>query len=321
MGSIIEMIQSVDWGKVFYQVINGKGTGISITPAVAIALLAVAVLLCFLGIKLVRVCAALAGLGSGLLLGLSVGELFLAPTQAMIAGLVLGVILGGVLAWWYRGGVFVVVLLLTVNLLNLILHPHTPVVWICCVAAGILAAVLAEFFTAPGIILLTALHGGMMAGVALGTFESFSGSYLIYVIGVLLTALGIVVQFLLEFRHKTRQGVAKADQIREKESTANEVARARGIVDDLDDNGDVEYPDDLDLEDLKDLGRLDEPDTLEELDEAEIGDMEEIEDETEDLPDEEEETGEDYEEDYEEDEPEYLNDDEILYLDDDEEDE
>lgn len=305
MGSIIEMIQSVDLGKVFYQVINGKGTGISITPAVAIALLAAAVLLCFLGIKLVRVCAALAGLGSGFLLGLSVGELFLAPTQAMIAGLVLGVMLGGVLAWWYRGGVFVVVLLLTVNLLNLILHPHTPVVWICCVAAGILAAVLAEFFTAPGIILLTALHGGMMAGLILGTFESFSGSYLIYVIGVLLTALGIVVQFLLEFRHKTRQGVAKADQIREKESTANEVARARGIVDDLD------------LEDLKDLGRLDEPDTLEELDEAEIGDMEEIEDETEDLPDEEEETGEDYEED----EPEYLNDDEILYLDDDEEDE
>lgn len=305
MGSIIEMIQSVDLGKVFYQVINGKGTGISITPAVAIALLAAAVLLCFLGIKLVRVCAALAGLGSGFLLGLSVGELFLAPTQAMIAGLVLGVILGGVLAWWYRGGVFVVVLLLTVNLLNLILHPHTPVVWICCVAAGILAAVWAEFFTAPGIILLTALHGGMMAGLILGTFESFSGSYLIYVIGVLLTALGIVVQFLLEFRHKTRQGVAKADQIREKESTANEVARARGIVDDLD------------LEDLKDLGRLDEPDTLEELDEAEIGDMEEIEDETEDLPDEEEETGEDYEED----EPEYLNDDEILYLDDDEEDE
>ena len=305
MGSIIEMIQSVDLGKVFYQVINGKGTGISITPAVAIALLAAAVLLCFLGIKLVRVCAALAGLGSGFLLGLSVGELFLAPTQAMIAGLVLGVILGGVLVWWYRGGVFVVVLLLTVNLLNLILHPHTPVVWICCVAAGILAAVLAEFFTAPGIILLTALHGGMMAGLILGTFESFSGSYLIYVIGVLLTALGIVVQFLLEFRHKTRQGVAKADQIREKESTANEVARARGVVDDLD------------LEDLKDLGRLDEPDTLEELDEAEIGDMEEIEDETEDLPDEEEETGEDYEED----EPEYLNDDEILYLDDDEEDE
>ena len=126
MGSIIEMIQAVDWGKVFYQVINGKGTGISITPAVAIVLLAAAVLLCFLGIKLVRVCAALAGLGSGLLLGLSVGELFLAPTQAMIAGLVLGVILGGVLAWWYRGGVFVVVLLLTVNLLNLILHPHTP---------------------------------------------------------------------------------------------------------------------------------------------------------------------------------------------------
>lgn len=305
MGSIIEMIQSVDLGKVFYQVINGKGTGISITPAIAIALLAVAVLLCFLGIKLVRVCAALAGLGSGFLLGLSVGELFLAPTQAMIAGLVLGVILGGVLAWWYRGGVFVVVLLLTVNLLNLILHPHTPVVWICCVAAGILAAVWAEFFTAPGIILLTALHGGMMAGLILGTFESFSGSYLIYVIGVLLTALGIVVQFLLEFRHKTRQGVAKADQIREKESTANEVARARGVVDDLD------------LEDLKDLGRLDEPDTLEELDEAEIGDMEEIEDETEDLPDEEEETGEDYEED----ELEYLNDDEILYLDDDEEDE
>lgn len=305
MGSIIEMIQSVDLEKVFYQVINGKGTGISITPTVAIALLAAAVLLCFLGIKLVRVCAALVGLGSGFLLGLSVGELFLAPTQAMIAGLVLGVVLGGVLAWWYRGGVFVVVLLLTVNLLNLILHPHTPVVWICCVAAGILAAVLAEFFTAPGIILLTALHGGMMAGLILGTFESFSGSYLIYVIGVLLTALGIVVQFLLEFRHKTRQGVAKADQIREKESTANEVARARGIVDDLD------------LEDLKDLGRLDEPDTLEELDEAEIGDMEEIEDETEDLPDEEEETGEDYEED----EPEYLNDDEILYLDDDEEDE
>ena len=305
MGSIIEMIQSVDLGKVFYQVINGKGTGISITPTVAIALLATAVLLCFLGIKLVRVCAALVGLGSGFLLGLSVGELFLAPTQAMIAGLVLGVVLGGVLAWWYRGGVFVVVLLLTVNLLNLILHPHTPVVWICCVAAGILAAVLAEFFTAPGIILLTALHGGMMAGLILGTFESFSGSYLIYVIGVLLTALGIIVQFLLEFRHKTRQGVAKADQIREKESTANEVARARGIVDDLD------------LEDLKDLGRLDEPDTLEELDEAEIGDMEEIEDETEDLPDEEEETGEDYEED----ELEYLNDDEILYLDDDEEDE
>ncbi len=334
MGSIIEKVQSVDLGKIFYQVINGKGTGISITPAVAVALLAAAVILCFLGVKLVRVCAALAGLGIGFLLGISAGELFLAPAQAMIAGLVLGAVLGVLLAWWYRGGVFLVVFLLTVNILNLILHPHTPVVWICCAAAGILAAVLAEFFVAPVIILLTALHGGMVAGVALGTFESFSGSYLIYVIGILLTALGIVVQFLLEFRHKTRQGVAKADRIREKESTANEVARARGIVDgldDLDDSDDTEYPDDADdLDDLKDLGRLDEPDTLEELDEAEIGDMEEIEDDIETAPDEEEETGEDYEEDEleyldddedEDGELEYLDDDEILYLDDDEEDE
>jgi hypothetical protein len=236
---------------------SGNLLDFSLHMAAAIALIAAGVVMCFFGIRLVRVLAALAGLGCGFMLGVLAGSLFLPAGQALIAGLVLGVILGALLCWWYRGGVFLLSLLLTACVMYKLLRPTSLILLICCAVVGVLLAILAEFFTAPVMIFLTALWGGMSAGMALLTFRLFDGGILGYIPGILLTAFGIVVQFLLEFRHKTRQGVARAGQIRERESTENEVEQARYLVehlDELEDFEDLDEEEELDFE--EDLSRL-----------------------------------------------------------------
>ena len=239
MNRLVEQVQSLNIEGVLARLQSGNILDFSLHVAGAVILIVAGVALCFFGVRIVRVLAALAGLGCGFLLGGTVGSLFSSAVQAMIAGLVLGVILGALLCWWYRGGVFLLSFLLTACIMYKLLRPTSLIPLICCAVVGLLLAILAEFFTAPVIILLTALWGGMSAGMAFLTFRIFDGGILGYIPGILLTAFGIVLQFLLEFRHKTKQGIATAGEIRRQESTENEVEQARYIVEHLDELDDL----------------------------------------------------------------------------------
>ena len=194
---------------------------------------------------------------------------------------------------------------------------------------SLILAIVAEFFSAPVVILLSSIYGGILAGVSVGALVP-NFSLISYIAGVVATVLGIVVQFMLESRKKVKQNVAKAKRIRDAESTENEVDRARYIIDHLDEVEDeVEYDEDdeyLDDDEYDDDEYLDE-DEYEDDNIEYIEDEEEYEDEDAEYLDEEEYEDEDAEylddEEYEDEDAEYLDDEEydeedVEYLDEDE---
>ena len=303
----------------------------------AIVILAVAVLTCFFGWKLIRVWGALSGFEIGAAIGAIAGSVIFGINEkavfAAMAGAVIGLILFAV---WKRGAVFVVTLIFGLNsVLGVVGSKQLLVTGIVAVVSLILA-IVAEFFSAPVVILLSSIYGGILTGVSVGALVP-SFSLISYIAGVVATVLGIVVQFMLESRKKVKQNVAKAKRIRDAESTENEVDRARYIIDHLDEVEDeVEYDEDdeyLDdeyddeddeyLEDEEEYDEdveyleeeYDEDDEYLEDDEYDDGDVEYLDDEEDDEYSEDEEDGEEVE--YLEDDEEY-DDEDVEYLDDEE---
>ena len=291
----------------------------------AIVILAVAVITCFFGWKLIRVWGALSGFEIGAAIGGVAGSVIFGINEK--AGAVIGLILFAV---WKRGAIFVVTLVFGLNSVLGVLGSKQLLLTGIVVVVSLILAIVAEFFSAPVVILLSSIYGGILAGVSVGALVP-NFSLISYIAGVVATVLGIVVQFMLESRKKVKQNVAKAKRIRDAESTENEVDRARYIIDHLDEVEDeVEYDEDdeyLDDDDDEDDEYLDE-DEYEDDDIEYIEDEEEYEDEDAEYLDEEEYEDEDAEyldeEEYEDEDAEYLDeeeyeDEDVEYLDEDEE--
>ena len=298
----------------------------------AIVILAVAVITCFFGWKLIRVWGALSGFEIGAAIGGVAGSVIFGINEkavfAAMAGAVIGLILFAV---WKRGAIFVVTLVFGLNSVLGVLGSKQLLLTGIVAVVSLILAIVAEFFSAPVVILLSSIYGGIFAGVSVGALVP-NFSLISYIAGVVATVLGIVVQFMLESRKKVKQNVAKAKRIRDAESTENEVDRARYIIDHLDEVEDeVEY--DEDDEYLDDDEYDDEDDEYLDEDEYEddnieyIEDEEEYEDEDAEYLDEEEYEDEDAEylddEEYEDEDAEYLDDEEydeedVEYLDEDE---
>ena len=301
MNGILNQVQSLDLAAVFHQITGNWESLMEISGIAAVILLVIAVLNCFLGLKLVKVWAALTGFGFGFLAGAGVSALFFGGMIPLIIGAVLGIALAVLFAWWHRGGVFLVAMLLGSTIAALILQPDSVIKLGICLGVGILLAIFAEFLIEPVMILLTSLFGGIAAGIAVSSFHILPETYVLYIVGIVLTVLGVLVQFMLESGRRRKQHVAKANKIREAESTENEVDRARYIIDHLDE-----------LEDEEEY----EDDEYSDEDEEEYEDDEYLDDEEEDFGDDEDlddEYLDDEEEDFEDDE--YLDDDDIEFID------
>ena len=211
----------------------------------AIVILAVAVITCFFGWKLIRVWGALSGFEIGAAIGGVAGSVIFGIKEkavfAAMAGAVIGLILFSV---WKRGAIFVVTLVFGLNSVLGVLGSKQLLLTGIVAVVSLILAIVAEFFSAPVVILLSSIYGGILAGVSVGALVP-NFSLISYIAGVVATVLGIVVQFMLESRKKVKQNVAKAKRIRDAESTENEVDRARYIIDHLDEVEDeVEYDED-----------------------------------------------------------------------------
>ena len=294
----------------------------------AIVILAVAVITCFFGWKLIRVWGALSGFEIGAVIGEVAGSMIFGINEkavfAAMAGAVIGLILFAV---WKRGAIFVVTLIFGLNSVLGVLGSKQLLITGIVAVVSLILAIVAEFFSAPVVILLSSIYGGILTGVSVGALVP-NFSLISYIAGVVATVLGIVVQFMLESRKKVKQNVAKAKKIRDAESTENEVDRARYIIDHLDEVEDeVEYDEDDEYLEDEDDEYLDE-DEYEDDDIEYIEDEEEYEDEDAEYLDEEEYEDEDAEyldeEEYEDEDAEYLDeeeyeDEDVEYLDEDEE--
>ncbi|MCI8293296.1 MAG: TMEM198/TM7SF3 family protein [Hespellia sp.] len=251
MNEMMNQLQSLKLENAFEWIAGSGEKALQMNMTMAIILVVAALLICFLGLKLLRVWSALAGLGTGFLVGGFAGMQFTGnPLISMIIGLVLGVGLGALLAWWLRGGAFLTAFLLTCSIAIWFVKPDSQVKLVICLVIGLVLSILAEVIMAPVIILLSGLQGGTILLSAIPALQVIPGNNksIIYVIAGVLTVLGIFVQFALEFKRKVKQNVAQANKIRATESTENDVDRARQMIDDLDGLEDidhsVEYEDD-----------------------------------------------------------------------------
>ncbi len=284
-------------------VLDETGHVLTQTETIVLAVLcAVGVLFALFGLKIVRFWAGLLGLLLGLYGGIMAAYyLGIDKTYVWIPGAVLGIVLAVLGAWKRRFGVFLTVWTAVSSVCMYFIRPADWMWGIICLAAGLVLALLSvrvvEFLT----MLATAVCGAVLGSTAACYLLPFGGQFIHIIICVALGIIGFLVQLLLESRKRKKQNLKKAAEIREHQSTANEVEKARALVDELDQETEVEEEE---LEAIQFGDGDDSEDPEEEFDEPD--DELDLEEETDYLDD-------------DEDETDYLDDEEeIDYLDDDE---
>lgn len=166
---------------------------------------------CFFGYKLFRAMTAIIGFVVGGAIGGVIGGIMAGEGGALLGALVLGV-LGALLAYsLYQLGVFVIcfgagamVGLMLATMMGSTDSNGTLTFMIFC---GLILGVVGIIITKPIIILSTGIGGGMSMGFALGTLIDETAGV---VLGVILSVIGVFVQFYLE-KEKSANGEPAAD--------------------------------------------------------------------------------------------------------------
>lgn len=235
VNEILETIRNFDL-ETAVQGISGESHVLTQPEIIALSVTAaLGILLCLFGWKIVRLWAALAGFVLGGTAGLAAGALAgLSGSGVLITGLVCAVILAALGAILYRAGVF---LLTFVTVTSFCIYLIDPQDWIfagVCLAAGLAAAILSVRFVTVLTIIVTSVYGANAAGTAIYHLLPVNGVAIHIALCVVIGIIGIIVQLLLESRKQKRKNLEKADEIRRERSAANDVERARAMMDDLD---------------------------------------------------------------------------------------
>ena len=264
----------------FLKGVNSDTVNQVVSENMMIALIVTTVIGIFLsmfGLKLIRLWSALLGLVAGAGIGFTVTELAgLEPMIVVGATIGGGIVLAFLSGFFYRFGIFLLALLTGTYIAILFVNPQDWIFLGVCLAIGLVIALLALKFVEPIMIVVTSILGGVLAGDAIATLAEFDNPIFRYGIMVLVAIVGGIIQFTLESGKRKKKNLKKAAEIREQNSTENEVEKARAMFDDailLDDEPDDKSDDKPDDKPKKepDLSYLDEID----LDDEEYEDEEE----------------------------------------------
>jgi len=264
----------------FLKGVNSDTVNQVVSENMMIALIVTTVIGIFLsmfGLKLIRLWSALLGLVVGAGIGFAVTELAgLEPMIVVGATIGGGIVLAFLAGFFYRFGIFLLALLTGTYIAILFVNPQDWIFLGVCLAIGLVIALLALKFVEPIMIVVTSILGGVLAGDAIATLAELDNPIFRYGIMVLVAIVGGIIQFTLESGKRKKKNLKKAAEIREQNSTENEVEKARAMFDDailLDDEPDDKSDDKPDDKPKKepDLSYLDEID----LDDEEYEDEEE----------------------------------------------
>ena len=233
---LFDTIREIDLNGVIRE-IGRDGHALTQTEITALAVTGIlGLLICLLGLKIIRVWAALTGLAFGFALGVTAGGLLgLNGMGMLITGGVLGLILAVLGAALYRVGVFLTVFVSAGSVSTYLIAPQDWIGAAICLAIALVAAILAVRFVAALTIIVTSIYGAAIAGTAVYHLLPVTGDAILIALCVVICIIGILVQLLLESRKQKKKSLQKAAEIREEKSTGNEVERARAMMDNLDD--------------------------------------------------------------------------------------
>lgn len=257
----------------FLKGVNSDTVNQVVSENMMIALIVTTVIGIFLsmfGLKMIRLWSALLGLVAGAGIGFAVTELAgLEPMIVVGATIGGGIVLAFLAGFFYRFGIFLLALLSGTYIAILFVNPQDWIFLGVCLAIGIVISLLALKFVEPIMIVVTSIIGGVLAGDAIATLAELDNPIFRYGIMVLVAIVGGIIQFTLESGKRKKKNLKKAAEIREQNSTENEVEKARAMFDDtilLDDEPDDKSDDKPDDKPKKepDLSYLDEIDLADE---------------------------------------------------------
>ncbi len=204
-----------------------------------IVMIVVGIVICFFGLKLMRILAAAAGLTVGALIGTAV-VLGIGITGTAVPVIILGcvIVLAVLCAVIRRLGAFVLVFLNVAGIAAALLWPRTLILVGICGAAALLMAVLAIIKTEAVVIVITGVSGGLSVGMSISALTGLNEKnwWLGYVISVVLALIGVWVQFMVQSRKIGKKEEVYSKQVREEVSRESEVERARQILGEEDDD-------------------------------------------------------------------------------------
>lgn len=257
----------------FLKGVNSDTVNQVVSENMMIALIVTTVIGIFLsmfGLKMIRLWSALLGLVAGAGIGFAVTELAgLEPMIVVGATIGGGIVLAFLAGFFYRFGIFLLALLSGTYIAILFVNPQDWIFLGVCLAISIVISLLALKFVEPIMIVVTSIIGGVLAGDAIATLAELDNPIFRYGIMVLVAIVGGIIQFTLESGKRKKKNLKKAAEIREQNSTENEVEKARAMFDDtilLDDEPDDKSDDKPDDKPKKepDLSYLDEIDLADE---------------------------------------------------------
>ena len=200
--------------------------------AVQIATVIIGLLIAFLGLKLIRVLSAIAGLAVGAGIGTAAAFGFhfsgsMIPVTILVCAVVVAVLSVVV----RKVGVFFVVILYTAGIVTAFQIPQIIVWLIVCAVISLLMAILSLIWTDPVVVVITGISGGLSAGISAAALIGMSGSVWIgYGIGAVLAIIGIWTQFMMQSRKIGKKEKVYARQMRDQVSRESEVEKARRIL-------------------------------------------------------------------------------------------
>lgn len=201
---------------------------------ISIAVIVLAALTCFFGVKIFRIWMAVIGFFAGFIIGfyIPVNALQLSIGVGLIAGLILGIVLAIVSAKIYIVSVMFASWLFSVSALLVILQPKTWLWMLVCAGIGVIPAIISLKFAEPMVIIATGLFGGITAAAKGAELLGFSEQIIVWIVGLVAACFGIMVQFILEGRKQGKKEVAAAKHIRLEKSIENEIEAARSLFSD-----------------------------------------------------------------------------------------
>jgi hypothetical protein len=213
---------------------------------IQIVIIVTGVLVCFFGLKLVRVLSVFAGLtiGSGIGAAAAFGLGFsgtMIPVTILICTIVTAVLCGGI----RRLGIFFVVLLQTFGVVWTFLLPSirnlTQVFIVAGIgaAAGLLIAIASVIKPEPVVVVVTGISGGLMAGNAAAALIGIAGNlWAGYGISAAAALIGIWIQFMMQSRKIGKNERVYAERMKGQVSRESEVEKARKILDEDEEDDD-----------------------------------------------------------------------------------
>lgn len=216
---------------------------------ILIVTIAVGMIIGLFGLKLKRVFSAFMGILIGAIIGGIIAES--TGVQPMIA---LGIIAGSALLLAIlfgivcRIGIFFYMLFMVAGLFFVVTQNQSLIFIGIAFGLGLVAAIITMIWFDPFIIIFTSIDGGLVAGQAIVSLAGLDQMLVACIaIPVALSALFMLIQFLMRSKQVGKDQTEKAKTHKAKTSRENEVEEARRILD-LDDIDDLDddYEDDED---------------------------------------------------------------------------